>query len=90
MLKRGRSNRRKHLEIWKYRKIIIYIGGVNLALTKSAEEKLLKYLNEKNIKEVVVTAEGINEYDDTDKVAIEACGLDVFLSISAEESCVIF
>ena len=41
--------------------------------------------SKKDEEEVVVTAEDIYEYDGIDKIAIDAGGKDVILSITAEE-----
>ena len=41
--------------------------------------------SKKDEEEVVVTAEDIYEYNDIDKISIDAGGKDVILSITAEE-----
>ena len=46
---------------------------------------IVYYYGSKKEEEVVVTAEDIYEYNGIDKVAIDAGGTDVILSITAEE-----
>ena len=61
---------------------------VCLAASVGVSAGLITYYfgsKEKNEKEVVVTAEDIYQYNGIDKVAIDAGGTDVILSITAEE-----